>query len=241
MKKIAIVTDSNSGITQSEAKALGIFVLPMPFTIEGNEYFEEKYPSSYHKGFADHSPLAECSGAAMAGLGILGEHSLLINEKYSSFVFIGEYITDLSREELILEGIKEGSKKAERCIQCGLCSAACPAGCADKRERDECISEITQKKGELTKRETELIIRGKSVWGCDICQNACPYTKKAIEKKTVYTPIEFFKSSAITENVFEKIPAMDRETFEKYPFAWRKRGPIERNIEILKEKEERSE
>lgn len=41
MKKIAIVTDSNSGITQNEAKTLGIFVLPMPFTIEGNEYFED--------------------------------------------------------------------------------------------------------------------------------------------------------------------------------------------------------
>ena len=41
MKKIAIVTDSNSGITQNEAKTLGIFVLPMPFAIEGNEYFED--------------------------------------------------------------------------------------------------------------------------------------------------------------------------------------------------------
>ena len=41
MSKIASVTDSNSGITQAQAKDLGIFVLPMPFTIEGNEYFED--------------------------------------------------------------------------------------------------------------------------------------------------------------------------------------------------------
>ena len=41
MSKIAIVTDSNSGITQEMAKELGIFVLPMPFTIEGKEYFED--------------------------------------------------------------------------------------------------------------------------------------------------------------------------------------------------------
>jgi DegV family protein with EDD domain len=41
MSKVAIVTDSNSGITQAQAKELGIFVLPMPFTIEGNEYFED--------------------------------------------------------------------------------------------------------------------------------------------------------------------------------------------------------
>lgn len=41
MKKIAIVTDSNSGITQSQAKELGFYVLPMPFTIDGKEYFED--------------------------------------------------------------------------------------------------------------------------------------------------------------------------------------------------------
>ena len=41
MKKIAIVTDSNSGISQEEGKQLGIFVIPMPFTIDGEEYLEE--------------------------------------------------------------------------------------------------------------------------------------------------------------------------------------------------------
>lgn len=41
MKKVAIVTDSNSGIRQSEAKQLGIFILPMPFTIDGKSYFED--------------------------------------------------------------------------------------------------------------------------------------------------------------------------------------------------------
>lgn len=41
MNKVAIITDSNSGITQAEAKELGIFVLPMPFMIDGEEYFED--------------------------------------------------------------------------------------------------------------------------------------------------------------------------------------------------------
>lgn len=41
MSKVAIVTDSNSGITQAEAKKLGIFVLPMPFLIDGSEYYED--------------------------------------------------------------------------------------------------------------------------------------------------------------------------------------------------------
>ena len=41
MSKTAIITDSNSGITQAEGKKLGITVIPMPFTIEGNDYFED--------------------------------------------------------------------------------------------------------------------------------------------------------------------------------------------------------
>ena len=40
LSRVAIVTDSNSGITQDTAKEMGIFVLPMPFTIDGKEYFE---------------------------------------------------------------------------------------------------------------------------------------------------------------------------------------------------------
>ena len=41
MNKIAVVTDSNSGITQNMAKEMGLYVLPMPFTIDGKEYFED--------------------------------------------------------------------------------------------------------------------------------------------------------------------------------------------------------
>lgn len=41
MRKVAVMTDSNCGITQQEAKELGIFVIPMPFTIDGKEYFED--------------------------------------------------------------------------------------------------------------------------------------------------------------------------------------------------------
>ena len=41
MSKVAIVTDSNSGIHQDEAQELGIFVLPMPFTINGDSYYED--------------------------------------------------------------------------------------------------------------------------------------------------------------------------------------------------------
>ena len=41
MSKVAIITDSNSGITQAQATELGIYVLPMPFTMEGQEFYED--------------------------------------------------------------------------------------------------------------------------------------------------------------------------------------------------------
>ena len=41
MSRVAVLTDSNSGITQAEGKELGIGILPMPFFIDGEEYFEE--------------------------------------------------------------------------------------------------------------------------------------------------------------------------------------------------------
>ncbi len=197
---------------------------------------KEKYPESFAKGFADHSPYLECEGAAKAGLGIIGDNSLLITKKYSSFVFIGELVTSLTREELMAEGIPEGDGTVKRCEGCAACRAACPAGCAGKAQRDMCLSALTQKKGELSENETELIRQGGSIWGCDICQRVCPYTVSAKENGTIYTPIGFFKSSYISSEISEKIEKMDKPTFERYPFAWRKRATIQRNIEIIRGK-----
>ena len=49
MKKVAVITDSNSGITQAEAKKLGIAVLPMPFFINDELYYEDITLSSWHR------------------------------------------------------------------------------------------------------------------------------------------------------------------------------------------------
>ena len=199
-----------------------------------SEYFKNTYPKNYFAAFADHSPLSECDGAARAGLGVIGENSLLISEKYSSFVFIGEIITDLSRDALLSEGISEGDGKARHCYNCGLCKKACPAGVCGTESREGCISSVTQKKGELSEEERKAIEKSATIWGCDSCQNVCPYTKKASDSGSIYTSIDYFKNSVIHGDPLEAIPKMDDGEFKKYPFAWRKRGPIERNIKILK-------
>lgn len=194
------------------------------------------FPDRYAKGFCDHSPFLESEGAARAGLGVLGDNSLLICEKYSSYVFIGELVTTLTREELLSLGIPEGAGVISECIHCSACKAACPAKVASPHTREGCASDISQKKGELSDSEAALLSKVGSAWGCDICQKVCPYTKAAAERGTLYSPIPFFRDSYISGDPLSIIPKMDGETFCRYPFAWRKRAPVERNIEIINKK-----
>ena len=190
-------------------------------------YINEKYPNRFVKGYSDHSPYLECEGAALAGLGIIGKNSLLITEKYSSYVFIAELVTTLTADELILEGIGEGKREIRYCEGCNACVKACPAGCAGSSDRESCISSLTQKKGELNEEERLLLKRHPLVWGCDACLLACPHANQ-VEK----TPIPFFKTDKLYCLTQEMLEAMDEETFASRAYSWRKRETILRNLSL---------
>lgn len=195
---------------------------------ELEEYIKSRYPSALFKVFADHSPIDEVHAACVSGLGFIGDNGLLINEKYSSFVFLGECITNLSPEELGLEYAQD--TKVRECLHCKRCALACPSHCIasdDARPKSECLSAITQKKGTLTEEEEKLILANGSIWGCDICQNVCPFTKNAS-----FTPIEFFKEDVITLLDTKTLGTMSEEEFYERPFSWRGRAVIERNAKL---------
>ena len=97
-----------------------------------------------------------------------------------------------------------------------------------------CLSAVTQKKGELTESEKNLILRSGSVWGCDACQNACPHTRRAKEKGTIVTPISFFHQDRITELSEAALASMNEKEFKERAFSWRGRDPLLRNLKILK-------
>ena len=176
---------------------------------------------SHHRfaAFADHSPIDERMAAAAAGLGILGRHGLLITEKYSSYVFIGEIITDAIMDCQI--------SKPTYCENCGACLMACPMA---KKETDVCLSALTQKKGTLSETEKALILKYGSVWGCDICQQVCPHTAKAKSAGTLYTPIPFFEEDTMCVLTSKKLLAMDDNTFAARAYSWRTREVIMRNL-----------
>ena len=195
-------------------------------------YVFRKYPTSQFKVFADHSPIDEVHAACVSGLGFIGDNGLLINEKYSSFVFVGECITNLTPKQLGLSYADE--EEMRTCLHCGKCKDACPSGCIqtddsgkDTSNKKICLSAITQKKGELSSEESELMIKYGSVWGCDVCQNVCPYTKNA-----KYTPIKYFIDSTLTSFDSEALKRMSREEFNSRPFAWRGYETISRNVKI---------
>ena len=187
---------------------------------------KEKFPHSNAKSYGDHSPIDEIGAALLSGLGIAGENGLLINEKYGSYVFVGDVITDISPEEL-------GAvmpMPVVKCLGCGACKAACPTGILGG-EGEDCLSAITQRKGKLTPMEEELMREYNTAWGCDECQRVCPYNSSP-----AITPIPFFR----TDNIFcltrERLDSMTDEEFSHRAFAWRKRETVERNLEILSKK-----
>lgn len=170
--------------------------------------------------FADNSPIDERHAAALAGLGVLGDNGLILTELYGPYVFIGEILTDLSPDEM---GIKD-SYAVKTCHHCGACSAACP-------KKELCLSALTQKKGELSQSEQGEIISLGSVWGCDICQDVCPYAKGATQ-----TPIAFFQNDLLPYLTLDVLDAMTEDMFKARAYSWRGRNTVRRNILLMKPK-----
>ena len=102
---------------------------------------------------------------------------------------------------------------------------------------EKCLSSVTQKKGELTEDEITLIKKYGCAWGCDICQEVCPYTESAIKNNTIFTSIDFFKNDLTPSLHSHEIEAMSDEQFSKRAYSWRGKSVISRNLRIIEGKE----
>lgn len=178
------------------------------------------FPEASFQFYGDHSPIHEKKAAAKAGLGILGLHSLLITEKYSSFVFLFEILTDME--------CSNTSEEVKYCQKCNKCIEACPTFLQGK---GQCLSAITQKKGKLSDEEIKLIANTGCAWGCDICQMACPHTQLAIKKGTIYTKSDWFNSNLCLYP--NESTVSDNSDFQNRAYSWRGKETILRNIKII--------
>jgi epoxyqueuosine reductase QueG len=193
----------------------------------------KEYPDRLFVGFADHSPIDEITAAVDAGMGVRGRNHLLLTERYSSYIFLGEIITDLplTPTPTVLP------PQSRVCHNCGACLSCCPM----LREGGECRSALTQKKGGLSKEEHDTLVRFESVWGCDLCQEVCPYTAHARNRGTIYTEIPFFHKATIPHLTLDILDDMSDEAFSRRAFAWRGREVIRRNLMLKQNNNNRKE
>ena len=124
------------------------------------------------RGFTDAVPLLERSAAQHAGLGFFGRNSCLINDRVGSYFFIADLIVDLE-----LEPDAPGTGTCGRCTRC---MDRCPTGAIKAPgvvDARLCISYLTiENRGEIPRELRPKV--GDWAFGCDVCQEVCPYNKR---------------------------------------------------------------
>lgn len=131
-------------------------------------------PDCQCRGVTDSAPLMEREFAQLAGLGWVGKNTLLLNREYGSWFFLAALVTDAALEY-------DHARETDHCGTCTACLAACPTDAFPAPyilDATKCISYLTiETKGSLSDADRARI--GDWFWGCDICQDVCPWNHKA--------------------------------------------------------------
>ncbi|RIV25092.1 tRNA epoxyqueuosine(34) reductase QueG [Fibrisoma montanum] len=179
------------------------------------------------RAFVDSAPVMDKAWAKRAGLGWVGKHTNLINREIGSYFFIGELILDLDLEP--------DSPMADYCGTCTRCIDACPTEAIVAPyvvDGSKCISYFTIELKEALPDD----VRGKFnnwVFGCDICQDVCPWNRFARPHQTPefapHPDLTTFSRNDwedITEEVF-------REVFRRSAVKRTKLEGLKRNIRFV--------
>ena len=179
---------------------------PVPST--GNE-FAGGYPPSIHRlqtrCYVDTGPLVERVYAKYAGVGWIGKNTCVLNQKLGSWLFLGVILTSLE--------LKPGLPAPDRCGTCTRCIDACPTDALIapyQLDSNRCISYLTiEKRGAIPEEMCQGM--GRHVFGCDICQDVCPWNRKA----TATTAPEFQPQEGLVNPALEWLAEMSAEEFRE--------------------------
>ena len=177
---------------------------------------KEKFPEPHKsKAYVDTGPVAERLFAKYAGLGWLGKNTLLLNEKMGSWFFLGVIFTTLELSPSLSRG---DMPSADLCGNCRQCLDACPTGAFVEpylMDARRCISYLTiELRGSVPEELREPI--GSNTYGCDICQEVCPYNRQAPATALPdFEPRQFGPDESLLQPRLEWLAGMREEEFQE--------------------------
>ena len=145
-------------------------------------------------------------GAARAGLGFYGKNTLLITRRHGSWVVLGTLVTDVE--------IEWSAPLRTDCGACTICVDACPTGALDEPgvlDATRCLSYWTQAPGSIPEKYRSHL--GAQVYGCDICQDVCPWNR-GVEKRRAGHPLPADAEPVVS--LVEWLEAADEELRGRY-------------------------
>lgn len=167
--------------------------------------------------YVDTGPLVERNFAQLAGVGWVGKNTCVLNQELGSWLLLGVIVTSL---ELAPDAVQVPAD--DRCGTCTRCIDACPTNALiapRQMDASRCISYLTiEKKGSIP--EGLRAPMGRQVFGCDICQDVCPWNRRAPVAASGALPAR----SELVNPMLGWLAGMDGPTFN----YWFRGSPLER-------------
>jgi len=185
------------------------------------------------KAYVDTGPILERDLARRAGLGWFGKNTNLVNPEIGSFFFIGALLVDLDLAP-------DTPFEADRCGTCTRCLEACPTDAfVEPRLLDatQCISYLTiELKGAIPEGLRGAV--GSHIYGCDVCQDVCPYNIKFAQelREPAFAPraaIGAKDARALARELLAADDEVFRGAFKNSPMKRAKRRGLARNAAVV--------
>jgi epoxyqueuosine reductase len=180
-------------------------------------------PEARFWSYVDTGPVIERVLARYAGIGWVAKNTCIINQELGSWLFLGVILTTIE--------LAPDLPPPDRCGTCTRCLDACPTGAfidAYKLDASKCISYLTiEKRGAIPEHLREGM--GRQIFGCDICQDVCPWNRDA----AIATTSEFTARKELINPDLEWLATISDEdfrlTFKDSPIKRTKRTGLRRN------------